>query len=171
MDEANYRERLRAVLRRSPRQRSQPTERIIFPGFADLHAFSAANPDLIRTEAGGAWCSYFQRGNWRMILPFTAAGQAAEARRLAAAVKAGAAPVVHVSEFPRLGINHAMLLYDVGDEEAAGRYRFLAYDPNDPNVPVPVTFDPTFGHFQLPPLSYYRGGSVKLYEVYGSPFR
>ena len=175
VDETVYRGLLRSLLRRSPRTRSLPKARIVFPGFSNLNEFSAAYPNLIRAEAGGAWYSYFQRGNWRMVLPFTKAGQAVEARRLADAVHAGTAPVVHVSEFPHLGINHGMLLYDVTQNSNSKgwgtEYCFRAYDPNDPNQPVTITFDPSAGGFKIPPLPYYHGGTVKLYEVYCSVLR
>ena len=110
-----------------------------------------------------------------MILPFTRAHQATEADRLLAEVRAGNAPVVHVTDFPRLGINHGLLLYDVVDgvssPTAARPFCFLAYDPNDPNRPVTVTFDTVRRTFVLPPLPYYHGGPVNLYEVYGSALR
>lgn len=162
---AGYRKLLRAVLARSPRLVSTADERIRIPGFDCTHDFSASFPDLFRQEAGGAWRSYFQRGNWRMIAPSTRRGQRAEAARLAEAVRAGRAPVVHVNEFPRLRINHAVLFYDVEDTPEGAQ--FLAYDPNDPKVPVTFRFHRDQG-FIMPPLPYYLGGPVKVYEVYRS---
>lgn len=160
-----YRGRIRSVLSRSPRSGSAESDRIEIPGYANLHAFSADYPDLFRREAGGAWRSYLQRGNWRMILPFTRKGQDREAARLVQTLRAGNVPVVHISEFPRLRINHAVLFFDA--EEIPGGHRFLAYDPNDPNHPVAFTHEPSSG-FIMPPTSYFLGGPVKVYEIYHS---
>ncbi len=168
-DAAECRRLIRSVLARSPRRRSEPAARVIIPGFADLQSFSAVGMKPLQEEAGGAWQSYVQRGNWRMVLPFTRRGQAVEARQLAAGVEAGRAPVVHVVVFPHLRINHAILPYAVTqtDEEL----RFLAYDPNNPGTPLELTFDRQRRQFRLPATAYYIGGDVNAYEVYRSLWR
>lgn len=159
----DYRQRVAAVVARSPRTQSPATNRISFPGFSSVREFSTEYPELIRNGAGRAWRSYLQRGNWRMILPFTRRGQQLEAGRLAAEIRAGDTPVVHLCEFPRLGINHAMLFYEV--EITATGFRFATYDPNDPGAPVFITYHQDRGFF-MPPVPYYAGGPIHAYEVY-----
>jgi len=156
--------RVREVLRRNPRRFSAPEQRVVFPGFAHLHDLSARHAAQLQAEAGGAWQSYVQRGNWRMVLPFTRRGQAREAERLRQAIRENRPPVVHLTEFPRLRMNHGMLLH--GFTENAGEISFLAYDPNQPDEPVELTFDRKARRFRLPPLPYYVGGPVNVYEVY-----
>jgi hypothetical protein len=168
-DEAEYRRLIRAVLARSPRTQSSREDRIVIPGYDGLHDFSAAWPGLFREECGAPWRSYLQRGNWRMVLPFTGNGQAAEAERLAKVVEANGAPVVHVTNFPRLRINHALLLYGV--TRSATGLQFAVYDPNNPLVPLELTFDARQRRFLLAPTAYFLGGPVKVYEVYSSPWR
>ena len=165
LTEVGYRDCLAAVLARSPRSRSRAGDRLPFPGFADLYSFSAAYPDMIRRQAGGAWQSYLQRGHWRMILPFSHRGQQAEARRLAKEIRSGEAPVVHLCEFPRLRLNHAVLLYHV--ETNPEGLLFSAYDPNDPGRPVMIQYHNDRG-FVMPAVPYFAGGAVKAYEVYRS---
>jgi len=160
-----YRVRTRAVLARSPRLAGVEAGRIEIPGFTNLHEFSATYPALLRHEAGGAWRSYLQRGNWRMILPFTRKGQDAECRRLMEALHRGDVSVVHLTEFPRLRINHAVLFYDV--EETPDGYRFMAYDPNDPHSPLPFRYRRGHG-FNMPPTPYFLGGPINVYEIYRS---
>jgi hypothetical protein len=164
-----YRRHLRAVLARSPRRRSEPAQRVVIPGFADLHSFSAAWVELFQAEAGGAWLSYAQRGNWRMVLPFSRRGQRNEAQQLAAAIKAGRAPVVHVVDFPHLRINHALLPYAVTETDAG--LHFLAYDPNQPGTPLELSFDRARRRFQLAATAYYIGGDVNAYTVYDRAWR
>lgn len=74
--------RTRAVLKRSPRARCDDADRIVLPGFANLREFSRAHEALLKREAGGAWQSYFQRGHWRMLFPFSRRSQEREARQM-----------------------------------------------------------------------------------------
>ncbi len=164
LDTEEYRRRFRQVLARSTRTASPEADRIVFPGFANLRAFSVAHEAMMRTEAGGAWQSYFQRGQWRMVLPFSRSGQVKEAARLAAAVRANTAPALHVFTFPALTVNHAVVLFAV--TETPAQYVFDAYDPNAPDEVLVVTFDLEHRTFSLPPTAYFVGGPVNAYEVY-----
>ena len=164
LDAEEYRRRFRRVQARSTMTASAEADRIVFPGFPDLRTFSLAYEMMMRTEAGGAWQSYFQRGQWRMVLPFTRAGQAKEAARLVAAVRSNTAPVLHVFTFPALTVNHAVVLFAV--EETAHQLRFDAYDPNAPDEVLAVTFDRDRRQFSLPATAYFVGGPVNAYEVY-----
>ena len=168
LDDSGCRRRFREVLARSTRNASPAADRIVIPGFADLRAFSAAQADMMRAEGGGAWQSYFQRGQWRMVLPFSRAGQAQEAARLVAGVRANAAPVLHVFTFPALTVNHAVVLFAV--TETPERYVFSAYDPNAPDDVLAVVFDRKLRTFSLPPTAYFVGGPVNAYEVYCRPW-
>lgn len=159
-----YRRRFQQVQARSARHASAEADRVVIPGYADLRAFSVAHADMMRTEGGGAWQSYFQRGQWRMVLPFSRWGQAQEAARLARAVRANTAPVLHVFTFPGLTVNHAVVLFGV--TESPESYRFDAYDPNAPDEVLQIAFDRRCRQFSLPPTAYFVGGPVNAYEVY-----
>lgn len=163
------RTRLRSVLKRDSRAVSALEARVVFPGFANLHAFSLAREPLLKSEAGGAWQSYFQRGHWRMILPFTRSGQVGEADQLLEAVRANRAPVLHVFTFPSLTVNHAVVL--ISATESPERIRFRAYDPNVPEEVLELEFDRQARTFRLPATSYFIGGPVNAYEVYCSALR
>ena len=163
-DDLTCRELIRAVVSRSAQRTSEPEAKVIVPGYAGLREFSAARETLLKAECGGTWQSYFQRGNWRMVLPFTRRHQEVEAGRLRATVNQGGVAVVHVAHFPQLTINHALLLF--GAREAAGAIEFRAYDPNVPEREVPLKFDHATRKFMLPPLHYFVGGRVDAYEIY-----
>ncbi|MFM2294429.1 MAG: hypothetical protein RLZZ350_842 [Verrucomicrobiota bacterium] len=140
------------------------TDEVVIPGYANLRAFSAANETLLKENCGGAWRCYVQHGNWRMIYPFTRAGQAREARRLADEIAAGELPIVHLCRFPQLTINHAVLLY-AATTNASG-LQFLAYDANNPRAPQPLQFDAASKTFQFAHNEYLQGGRVDAYEIY-----
>lgn len=163
-DEAGYLQLIRAVVSRRVQRASEPAARVVIPGYAGLREFSAAYEALLKAECGGAWRSYLQRGNWRMVFPFTRGQQQTEAARLAATVESGLLPVIHVLRFPQLTINHALLLFGVDAD--ADRVVFHAYDPNIPERETILTFDRASRTFTLPPLHYFAGGCVDVYEIY-----
>ena len=162
--DAKYRELIEEVIDRSPRRVSQPAERIVIPGFHDLREFSAAKESLLKAECGGAWQSYFQRGHWRIIFPFTDGHQERTARTLLQRLQEQRTPVVHLVRFPQLSINHAVLVYEA--TESPEEIQFSAYDPNTPQVPVPLVFDKRERRFSFPRNDYFIGGRVDVYEIF-----
>ena len=163
-NEDTYRTLIQEVISRDPAQPSAPVKRVVIPGYADLRTFSDAYEDMLKQECGGAWQSYFQRGHWRMVLPFSGKARESEAEALAAAIRTWRPPVVHVFTFPIITINHALVLYDV--QESSDQIVFTAYDPNNPESPVTLTFDRDEMIFILPSNDYWRGGRLNVYEIY-----
>jgi hypothetical protein len=161
-DEATYTRLVRAVMATDPRR--PRGERIVIPGYPDLRTFSAAHEALMKANISGAWTSQLQRGNWRMIFPFGASEQAATAADLRADLARGWPPIVHVLRFPRLTINHMVLVYDV--EETPAEVRFVAYDPNNAERPIVLAFDRVTSRFTYPETPYFPGGPVRAYEIY-----
>ena len=163
-DESTYRKLIRQVVSSNPRHPLPEARRILIPGYPDLRAFSQAQRSLLQEECGGAWQSYFQRGHWRMLWPFSRRQQAATADQILAHLRTGEPIVVHVVRFPQLTINHAVVIFKA--EEAAAQIRFETYDPNRPAAPVWITFDRATRTFDLPANDYFPGGRVDLYEIY-----
>lgn len=166
---AELRLRVRQVMSRNPRSRGSDAARIPFPGHQNLREFSTTHEELLKREAGGPWQSYFQRGHWRMLFPFSRASQAREAGRLVAAVRADAAAVLHVFTFPQLTVNHAIVLTAVTESDS--ECRFLAYDPNAPDAVLELVFDRVRRRFVLPATAYFIGGEVMAYEVFRNLWR
>lgn len=164
LGQEGFRQRLRELMARNPRTSSATDYRVVFPGYPNLRAFSAAWADLCKAELGGAWQSYVQRGHWRMVLPFTRRGQAAEAARLLESVRRHRAPVVHLFTFPALTINHALVAFAAA--ETSDHLRFSTYDPNTPDRVLELEFDRVLRTFRLPPTQYFIGGAVDAYEVF-----
>ena len=167
-DAATYRKLIHRVVGRDPSGCTADRDRIVIPGYANLRAFSVGEERLLKEECGGAWRSYFQRGHWRMMFPFTRGNQEREAAKLVASIRTNQPPVVHIVKFPQLTINHALVLF--GAEETPAQIRFATYDPYEPNVPATLTFDRATRTFSFPRNPYFIGGQVDIYEVYRSCF-
>jgi hypothetical protein len=163
-DDATYRRLIRKEVSSSPRHDGAATERIIIPGYANLRDFSRAKEALLKEECGGVWQSYFQRGHWRMVLPFTRRQQQLMARQLANELAADRPPIVHLVCFPSLAINHAVVVFELS--ETAEEMRFMVYDPNEPGKPAPLIFDRTGRAFYYGRNSSFVGGRVNLFEIY-----
>jgi hypothetical protein len=163
VDDETYRKLIRRVVARDP-MRCGDAGRVVIPGFTNLHEFSTARPKLLQDECGGAWRSYFQRGHWRIMFPFTRGGQAKEAAVLAEQVRQHRPPVVHLIQFPELTINHAVVVFDV--QETPEALEFSVYDPYEPHHPVPLLFNRATRTFEFPRNPYFIGGEVNVYEIY-----
>jgi hypothetical protein len=155
---------IREVTRRSPIHPSPSERRIEIPGFANLREFSAVHANLLRQNCGGAWQSYVQRGNWRMVVPFSRGGQSQLAAQLQRGLSEGRLPIAHVATFPSLTINHAVML--LGSSESGGKIEFECYDPNICEAPITLIFDRAQRRFIFPRTHYFQGGPVNVYEIY-----
>ena len=152
------------VLARSPRAWSAAPEKVVIPGYADLYSFSVDNEALLKEEGGGAWQSFLQRGNWRMVFPFSARHQERTAHELVRALEQGRPPLVHVVWFPETRINHALLLFNW--QRCGEQIQFLGYDPNQVDRPVRLYYVPNERQFRFQVTPYFAGGPVKVYTIY-----
>ncbi len=159
-----YTRLIQQVMRSNPRKPARTTHRIAIPGYANLHDFSRDHEDSIKKATGGAWHSYVQRGNWRMIFPFSSKHQASTAKDLAYACQSGSPIVIHVVDFPSLKLNHAIVVYALN--QSHDRWHFEVYDPNEPDHPRTLDYCPSTREFVFPPTNYFPGGPVHVYQVY-----
>jgi hypothetical protein len=164
--ESTYRHLVRRILTVDPARTLSAEEKVVIPGYADLFSFSRDWESLLKEECGGAWHSYFQRGHWRMILPFSRRHQEEMAGQLVADLKANRPPVVHLVRFPSLKINHAVLVFSYS--ESATEIRFQVYDPNTPEAPSRLTYHRPDRKFTYPRSHSFAGGLVNVYEIYRS---
>lgn len=164
VEDSVYAEKIRQVVKASPRRPLPEKEKIIFPGYADLRSFSREHEKLLKSECGSATQSYIQIGNWRTIFPFTRGYQERMARQLVAHMRNNRPVLVHVLRFPQLSINHALLLFQA--EATPSEIGFSVYDPNHPEQPGSLIFDRSTRTFRLPPSNYFFGGTVNVYEIY-----
>jgi hypothetical protein len=164
VDDETYRTLIHGVIAHSPSEPLPAGGRIVIPGFRDLRGFSGAKEQLLKDEIGSWAGSYFQLGNWRMIFPFSRGHQRSTAQALLEEVRTHRPPVVHLVRFPRITINHGVLIY--GASESSREIRFDVYDPNEPEGPTWLVYDKASRSFKFPPNRYFGGGPLDVYEIY-----
>src|SRR5882724_2369781 len=111
-DERTYRRLIRKVAASNPRKSLPEGRKILIPGYPDLRSFSRAQEKLLKAESGGAWHSYFQRGHWRMVFPFSRRHQQQMAQQLLKHLETNAPLIVHVVTFPVILINHSIIVFE-----------------------------------------------------------
>ena len=75
-------------------------------------------------------------------------------------------PVIHLVRFPRITINHAVVVFAAFPTESG--IRFLTYDPNYPDEPQALLYERQTRSFTFGPNKYFGGGLVNVYEIYRS---
>lgn len=166
--QALYQERTEAVLTRNPRKKRPVADPVVIPGYSNLYAFSQGEETLLRIAVDDRLGAYFQRGNWRMINPFTRGHQAQTAEAILSGVRRGEPPVVHVVRFPEIAINHMVLVYAA--LETPDEIFFQFYDPNYPDDRLQMRYDRSRRSFEFPRNDFFSGGPVRAYEIYDGLF-
>ncbi len=165
------REEYRAIVRRICRisvWSTGPREKIVVPGFADLHSFSAAYEGLLKENLGNWLPSYLRLGNWRMVMGHPRCGQAAAARWLQASVEQHRLRAIYLARFPWM--NHVVIVY-ASHAKPGGDIRFTVYDPNYPNEPSWVDYHAQVRSFEFQKRWYFPGGRVNVMRVFISPIQ
>lgn len=164
LGDAELEEHLKGILEKSPRFRFGGQD-VVIPGYDGLKSLSRDKADFLKSACGGAWKSYLQRGNWRVVFPFSRSGQDGLSQDLLRDIRQGQVVAVHILKFPSTSINHALLIYEAKPEES-GSIVFKAYDPNDPSKPVQLHWRAGLKSFWMEPTPYFLGGSVDAYPVF-----
>jgi hypothetical protein len=163
-DTAAYRQLIREVVSRNPRRPCAESERLTIPGYDGLRSFSQAHESLLKDGCGASWESYFLRSHWRMIFPVIWRHRQRMVRRLKRALPERGIVPVHLFRFPRITINHGIVLYGMSESDRA--IEFDAYDPNIPAHPVKLIYERDSKKFIFPPTCYWGGGPLSVIEIY-----
>ncbi len=161
-----YHRRVRQLCR-IPVWSSGPREKIVFPGFANLHAFSIAYEGLLKEDLGNWLPCYLRVGNWRMATGHLRAGQAAAARWLSRSMEEKKLRALYLARFPSM--NHVVVVYAM-HPQPNGDIRFDVYDPNYPNEPSWLLYRADQRSFDFDKRWYFPGGRVNVMRIYISPF-
>lgn len=142
-------------------------DRIEFPGFADLRAFSAAYEGLLKEKMGNWLGTYIRPGNWRLMLGHPRFGQKLTAQWMVDRLKAGEVPAVYMARFPWM--NHAVIILN-SRPLSNGDVDFDVYDVNYPSAPAKLRYVEARRSFDFEKRWYFPGGQVNLMRIYISPF-
>jgi len=163
-DAETYRKLVREVISRNPRRSCPDAERIVIPGYENLRAFSQAHEAVLKAECGAAWESYFLRSHWRMIFRVSGRFQEKMAEKLKRSLAKRGLALVHLYRFPRITINHGIVLYRFADSGQV--IEFEAYDPNIPEHPVTLVYEKNRRVFTFAPNIYWGGGVLSVMEIF-----
>src|SRR6266700_2844894 len=124
--------------------------------------------ELVQLNIGHGWPSYFRISNARMIFQHSARYQEETHACLNAALARGQLFVGFLTTFPRLSINHSLLVYKRKSfSPNPGVETYFAYDPNHPESPRELTWSPHTHSFSYQKDWDFVGGYVRVYQVYG----
>jgi hypothetical protein len=164
VDAQTYRKLIREIASRNSRQACAESERLVIPGYDGLRSFSQAHEPLLKAECGAAWESYFLRSHWRMIFRVSGRFQEKMAEKLKRSLRRRGVSLVHLFRFPRITINHGIVLY--GFTESEQTIEFEAYDPNIPAHPVKLVYEKKRKAFTFAPNIYWGGGVLGVMEIF-----
>jgi hypothetical protein len=166
---AEYEPVVRAVLDQPAWDAPWPAERrLVVPGYPDLRTFSREHEALIKAAFGSQWSSMFHVRNWRVVFAQSAGHQMRLAGELAEEIDRGLPVPLMITSFPQPDyLNHVVLIY--GYHRSGSAVEFSAYDPNDPDSPLGVHFDPGSAAFWVEPLPYGPPGRIRAFRIFTSP--
>ena len=169
LDDRALAARIRNVTRRAAWGKPLPADqRVVFPGYANLRAMSEARREVLRANIGLGWPTYFRVGNARMLFQHDSNYHKETHANLNAALARGELFVGFLTTYPRLSINHAVLVYKRKPaSQNSGIDRYLVYDPNHPESPRELTWSSRDGAFAYQKDWDFIGGFVFVYQLYG----
>jgi hypothetical protein len=161
--------RIRSVTRRAAWGKPLPTnQRVVFPGYANLRAMSQARREVVRANIGLGWPTYVRLGNIRMLYEHDSSYHKETHANLNAALARGELFTGFLTTYPRLSINHAVLVYKRKPaSQNGGIDRYLVYDPNHPESPRELTWSSRDCAFAYQKDWDFIGGFVRVYQLYG----
>lgn len=163
-DLETYRTLVQKIISSNPRRNCADANRIVIPGFDGLRSFSRVHEALLKAECGAAWESYFLRSHWRMIFKVYGRFQEKMAAKLQRSLQKRGVSLVHLFRFPRITINHGIVLYRFTESEQT--IEFEAYDPNLPEHPVKLVYEKKRRVFTFAPNIYWGGGVLSVMEIF-----
>jgi hypothetical protein len=144
------------------------TERIVFPGYANLRQLSHDRGWVVQKNIGLGWPTYLRLGNSRMVYSHSRSYQQRVHEELNTTLNQGQFFVAFLSDFPTLHINHAVLVYARKPSLPNSSVdRYNCYDPNHPDGPRELIWIPDKKEFNFEKDEEFVGGFTRVYRVYG----
>jgi hypothetical protein len=173
LDDKALAARIRSVTRRQAWAAPLPeNQRIVFTGYANLRQMSKARARVFQENIGSGFITYFRPSNGRMLLQHSRKYQERTHTNLDAALSRGDVFIGYLSTYPKLSINHAVLVYArTKDRPADELEHYFVYDPNHAEAPRELTWSPRERAFAYQKDIDFIGGFVRVYQSYGKPLQ
>ena len=173
LDDKALAARIRSVRRRRAWGAPLPgNQRIVFPGYTNLRQMSEARPRVFQENIGSGFITYFRPSNGRMFFEHSRKYQERTHANLDAALSRGDVFIGYLSTYPKLSINHAVLVYALNKSVPGDDLEhYLAYDPNHAEAPCELTWSPRERAFAYQKDIDFIGGFVRVYQSYGKPLQ
>ncbi len=168
IDHDAYVERVQRVVARPAREVAlPPDDRIVIPGYAGLREFSRDEESAVKAGLGGRFWTWVHWTNWRVVLPVNGSQQEGVAYEIIEELRAGRLVQLLVTNWPKPELNHTVIAYESRPVEG-GNIEFLVWDPNNPDWPGIMTFDPVARRFWATKLYDTEEGPIRAFRMYYS---
>jgi hypothetical protein len=166
-------QRIRAIARRAPWLEVLPeNRRIVFPGYSNLREISKARTQVFEDNIGSGFMSYFRPSNIRMVFLESKGYQEETHQNLDAALARGDTFVAFLTTYPKMSINHAVLIYGRKRSRPEDELEhYFVYDPNHAEGPRELTWSPRECAFAYQKDIDFIGGFVRVYQSYDRPLQ
>ena len=165
LDAAGLAQRIRQVTGRSVWLPAfSPKDRIVIPGYHNLHEASAAMAYVFQANIGLGWPFYFRVGNGVIAMWVTRALEDRLNGEIFHDLQMNEPSILWVYRFPSLKMNHVVVVYS-GTHDAAG-YHYHVYDPNYRDRFSHLDYDPKTRTFSFDKVYFFKGGPVTVRSIY-----
>ena len=166
LDHAAYVERVRRIVDYRPWHAAlPPDDRVVIPGYPNLREFSRAEEAAVKEGLGGRFWTWVHWTNWRVAWPVGRAHQADVLEQIRGELAAGRLVQLLVTNWPIPELNHTVLAFAARPNGAATE--LAIWDPNEPEGPGTITFDPERG-FWATRVYETRPGAIRVFRMYYS---
>jgi hypothetical protein len=141
-----------------------PKDRIVIPGYHDLHEASAKMAYVFQANLGLGWPFYFRAGNSVIAMWVTRALEDRLNGEIWHDLRFDTPTIVWVYRFPSLKMNHVVVIYS-GTHDASG-YHYHVYDPNYRDRFSHLDYDPKTRTYSFNPVYFFKGGPVTVRAIY-----
>jgi hypothetical protein len=139
-------------------------QRIVFPGYDNLHEISAAHPGVFQSNIGLGWPVYFRAGNSPILIPVARGTEKELNDEIFHDLHENWPTIVWLYNFPSLKINHVVVIFKGARD--GDQFHYRVYDPNYSDGPKKLDFDAKTRTFSYQPTFYFKGGPVTARAVY-----
>jgi hypothetical protein len=141
-----------------------PKDRIVIPGYHNLHEASEKKRYVFQANIGRGWPIYFRAGNTPISFWVTRALEDRLNGEIFHDLQMNTPTILWVYRFPSLKMNHVVVVYE-GTHDSSG-YHYHVYDPNYRDRFSHLDYDPKIRTFRYEPVYFFKGGPVTVRSLY-----